>query len=60
MDLDPSKSKTIRQDRISIKAGSSIELDPIILTETGQYKLILKTSSNLKRVERVWKVVNAK
>ncbi len=60
MDLDPAKSRTIRQDRLSIKAGSSIEIDPIILTETGQYKLILKTSSNLKRVERVWKVVSGK
>uniref|UniRef100_A0A7C3IJT3 NlpC/P60 family protein n=1 Tax=Gracilinema caldarium TaxID=215591 RepID=A0A7C3IJT3_9SPIR len=60
MDLDPAKAKTIRQDRITIKAGDSIELDPIILTETGQYKLILKTSSNLKRVERVWKVVSSK
>lgn len=60
MDLDPAKSKTIRQDRVSIKAGASVEIDPIILTETGQYKLILKTSSNLKRVERVWKVVGAK
>jgi hypothetical protein len=60
MDLDPAQAKTIRQDRIQIKTGASIELDPIILTETGQYKLILKTSSNLKRVERVWKVVQAK
>ncbi|AEJ20732.1 C40 family peptidase [Gracilinema caldarium] len=60
MDMDPAKAKTIRQDRIQIKTGASLELDPIILTETGQYKLILKTSSNLKRVERVWKVVSSK
>jgi len=60
MDLDPAKAKTIRQDRITIKAGDSIEINPITFTETGQYKLILKTSSNLKRVERVWKVVQAK
>lgn len=60
MDLDPAKSKTIRQDRIHLKANSSIELDPIILTETGQYKLILKTHSNLRRVERVWNVVGQK
>ena len=57
MNLDPAKSQTIRQDRVTIQTGASIELEPIILTETGQYKLILKTGSNLKRVERVWKVV---
>lgn len=57
MDLDPAKAKTLRQDRVKIKAGEMIEVDPYTFTEPGQYKLILKTYNNLKRVERVWKVV---
>jgi hypothetical protein len=36
------------------------EVDPYIFTEPGQYKLILKTHDNLKRVERIWKVVEIK
>jgi hypothetical protein len=60
MDLDPAKAKTLRQDRITIKAGEMIEVDPYTFTEPGQYKLILKTYNNLKRVERVWKVVGDK
>lgn len=58
MAMDPAKTQTIRRDRVHMKADQVIELDPIILTEPGQYKLILKTGSNLKRVERVWKVVS--
>lgn len=57
MDLDPSKAKTLRQDRVKIKAGEMIEVDPYTFAEPGQYKLILKTYNNLKRLERVWKVV---
>jgi len=57
MDLDPSKALTLRQDRVSIKAGGMVEVEPFVFTSPGQYKLILKTHDNLKRVERIWKVV---
>ncbi|MFQ3548091.1 MAG: C40 family peptidase [Termitinemataceae bacterium] len=57
MDLDPAKARTIRQDRIQLSSNKTIVLDPIMLSEPGHYKLIIKTASNLKRVERVWKVV---
>ncbi len=57
MDLDPSKAQTLRQDRVSIKAGGMVEVEPFVFTSPGQYKLILKTHDNLKRVERIWKVV---
>ncbi len=58
MDIDPSKHKTLRQDRVNIKAGAMLEVDPYTFLELGQYKLILKTHDNRKRVERVWKVVD--
>lgn len=57
MDLDPSKHKTLRQDRVAIKAGGMVEVEPFVFAEPGQYKLILKTHDNLKRVERIWRVV---
>lgn len=60
MDLDPSKAKTLRRDRIRIAAGGMTETDPIRFDEPGQYRLILKTHDNLKRVERTWKVVAVK
>ncbi|MFA6508618.1 MAG: NlpC/P60 family protein [Treponemataceae bacterium] len=60
MDKDPSKAQTLRKDRIKIRAGGMTETDPILFTEPGQYKLILKTHDNIKRVERVWKVVAVK
>jgi hypothetical protein len=58
MDLDPAKVQTLRQDRIELKTGETLTVDPVIFTEPGQYKLILKTSSNLKRVERIWQVIS--
>ncbi len=60
MDKDPSKAKTIRRDRIRIRAGGMTETEPIRFDGPGQYKLILKTHDNLKRVERIWKVVAVK
>ncbi|GAB1481941.1 hypothetical protein MASR2M78_07560 [Treponema sp.] len=60
MDLDPSKAKTLRRDRVSIAAGKMKEIEPYVFTEAGQYKLILKTHDNLKRVERIWKVMDIK
>ncbi|QQO10189.1 C40 family peptidase [Breznakiella homolactica] len=57
MDPDPSKHKTLRQIRVSIKAGRMVEMAPFVFTEPGQYRLILKTHNNLKRVERTWQVV---
>lgn len=60
MDKDPSKARTIRRDRIGIRAGGMTETEPILFSEPGQYKLILKTHDNIKRVERVWKVVAVK
>lgn len=56
MDLDPSKAKTLRRDRVKIRSGGMVELDPVRMDEPGQYKLILKTHDNMKRVERTWKV----
>jgi hypothetical protein len=57
--MDPvfSNIKTLYQTRVHIDEGKMIETDPFIFTEPGQYKLILKTGSNLKRVERIWQVV---
>jgi hypothetical protein len=60
MDLDPAKNKTLRRDRVAIPSGSMREVEPYVFTEPGQYKLILKTHDNLKRVERIWKVVEIK
>jgi len=57
MDLDPAKTATIHRERLRIKAGAMVEMAPFVFTEPGQYKLILKTHDNLKRVERVWKVI---
>jgi hypothetical protein len=51
------RNQTLRQDRIGIKADQSVELEPLFLTEPGRYKLILKTSGNIKRVERIWEVM---
>jgi hypothetical protein len=56
MDRSFSNMKTLYQKRVQINAGQMLETDPIIFTEPGQYKLILKTGSNVKRVERVWLV----
>lgn len=56
MDLDPAKNKTIREERVTLQKGATITLSPITFTEAGDYKLILKTQHNLKRVERIWKV----
>lgn len=60
--MDPSFSniKTLYQTRVKIGAGKMVETAPFIFTEPGQYKLILKTQSNLKRVERIWQVVEQK
>jgi hypothetical protein len=58
MDRDPAKVQTLRQDRIELKTGETLTVDPVVFTEPGQYKLILKTSSNLKRVERIWQVIS--
>ncbi|MDR1373744.1 MAG: C40 family peptidase [Treponema sp.] len=58
MDMDPAKIQTLRQDRIELKAGETLTVDPVIFTEPGQYKLILKTASNLRRVERIWQVIS--
>jgi hypothetical protein len=58
MDINPAKVQTLRQDRIELKTGETLTVDPIIFTEPGQYKLILKTSSNLKQVERIWQVIS--
>ncbi|MDL2229514.1 C40 family peptidase [Treponema sp. OttesenSCG-928-L16] len=60
MDMDPSKQTTLRRDRIQIKAGSMAETEPFIFTEPGQYKLIVKTHDNMKRAERVWRVLEMK
>ncbi len=57
MDMDPSKAKTLRRDRLRIGAGGMVETEPVFFTEGGQYRLILKTHDNIKRVERTWKVV---
>ncbi len=57
MNLDPAKITTIHRERLRIKAGAMVEMAPFVFTEPGQYKLILKTHDNLKRVERVWKVI---
>ncbi|MDR2078385.1 MAG: C40 family peptidase [Treponema sp.] len=57
MDINPFKNQTIRQDRIGIGADQSVELEPLFLAEPGRYKLILKTSGNIKRVERIWEVI---
>ncbi|MCX7655109.1 MAG: C40 family peptidase [Treponemataceae bacterium] len=56
MALDPAKNKTIREERVTLQKGATITLEPITFTEGGDYKLILKTQHNLKRVERIWKV----
>lgn len=58
MDLDPSKNQTLRRDRVRIPAGKMVEVDPYTFTEPGQYKLILKTHDNIKRVERTWRVIS--
>jgi hypothetical protein len=58
MDADPARAQTLRQDRIELKSGETLTVDPVIFTEPGQYKLILKTSFNLKRVERIWQVIS--
>lgn len=60
MDKDPSKARTLRRDRIKIRAGGMTETEPMLFTEPGQYKLILKNHENIKRVERIWKVVAVK
>jgi len=60
MDKDPSKARTIRRDRVRIAAGGMQETEPVLFTEPGQYKLILKTHDNIMRVERVWRVVTVK
>ena len=60
MDLDPSKHRTLRRDRVSIEAGSMRLVEPFAFAEPGQYRLILKTHDNLQRVERIWKVVDIK
>jgi pyruvate/2-oxoglutarate dehydrogenase complex dihydrolipoamide acyltransferase (E2) component len=60
MDMDPSKNKTLRKDRVRIGAGKMVEVEPFTFTESGQYKLILKTHDNIKRVERIWRVVDVK
>lgn len=60
MDMDPSKNQTLRKDRVRIGAGKMVEVAPFTFTESGQYKLILKTHDNIKRVERIWRVVDVK
>jgi len=60
MDKDPSKAKTIRRDRVAIKAGAMAETEAILFSEPGQYRLILKTRDNIKRVERTWRVVSVR
>lgn len=57
MDMDPSKHKTLRRDRVNIQAGAMLEIEPFTFTEPGQYRLILKTHDNIKRVERTWRVI---
>lgn len=57
MHLDPSKHQTLRRERVSIKAGSMLEIEPFTFTEAGQYRLILKTHDNIKRIERTWRVI---
>jgi hypothetical protein len=60
MDIEPSNTQTIRQDRILITTKEPLVMEPLIFNEPGQYKLIIKTQSNLKRIERTWKVISLK
>jgi cell wall-associated NlpC family hydrolase len=60
MDLDPAKNQTLRRDRVTIKAGGMTLVEPFTFATPGQYKLILKNHENIKRVERIWKVIEIK
>jgi uncharacterized protein YfaT (DUF1175 family) len=58
MHPDFSQTRTLKQYRIHISANEYHVTDPLFFAESGQYRLIIKTHDNLKRVERTWKVVS--
>ena len=57
MHWNPALVTTLRRERAEIKAGETLLEEALVFTEPGQYKLIVKTASNLKLIERVWRVV---
>lgn len=56
LDLDPSKHRTLRRDRVRIGQAALQDLAPLAFPEEGRYRLIIKTHDNFKRVERTWTV----
>jgi len=56
LDRDPSKHRTLRRDRVQIPANAIYDLAPLAFPQDGQYRLIIKTHDNFKRLERTWAV----
>jgi cell wall-associated NlpC family hydrolase len=57
-DVDFSKTKILREERASIKAGASREISAYTFTEPGVYRLNVKTADNTQLMQRTWKVVD--
>jgi hypothetical protein len=59
-DKDFKKTKILREERATIKAGASFELEPFTFAESGVYRLNVKTSDNTQLMQRGWQVLEAK
>jgi cell wall-associated NlpC family hydrolase len=57
-DVDFKKTKILREDRAEIKAGASREIEAYTFTESGVYRLNVKTADNTQLMQRTWKVVD--
>jgi hypothetical protein len=59
-DKDFKKTKILREERATIKAGASFELKPFTFAESGVYRLNMKTADNTQLMQRSWQVLEAK
>jgi hypothetical protein len=59
-DVDFKKTKVLREDRAAIKAGASCEIEAYTFSESGVYRLNVKTADNTQLMQRTWKVVDVR
>lgn len=59
-DKDFSKTKILREERAMIRAGASQEIPAYAFTESGRYRINVKTADNTQMMQRTWDVVELK
>jgi hypothetical protein len=59
-DADSPKAVVLREDQAVLQAGSSSELPAFTFSESGVYRLIVKTADNTQLMQRIWKVIELK